>query len=74
MRDGSYLRLKSAEVGYSLPDKLSNKLKLTSLRIYMSGTNLLLFSKFKLWDVELGGNGLNYPLQRVFNFGINLSF
>ncbi|MDR1170554.1 MAG: SusC/RagA family TonB-linked outer membrane protein, partial [Prevotellaceae bacterium] len=72
--DGEYLRLKSVETGYSLPVKFASKLKLSSLRFYASGTNLLLFSKFKLWDVELGGNGLNYPLQRVLNVGLNLSF
>ena len=74
MRDRRYLRLKSAEIGYTLPNLLTGKLKMNSMRIYLSGTNLLLFSKFKLWDVELGGNGLNYPLQRVFNLGIHLSF
>ena len=74
MYDGRFLRLKSAEMGYSMPNRLVSKLGLSSLRVYLSGTNLLLFSKFKLWDVELGGNGLNYPLQRVYNLGINLSF
>ncbi|MDR1221404.1 MAG: SusC/RagA family TonB-linked outer membrane protein, partial [Tannerella sp.] len=74
MYNGDFLRLKSMELGYSMPAKLASKLKLSSFRIYASGTNLLLFSKFKLWDVELGGNGLNYPLQRVLNVGINLSF
>jgi TonB-linked SusC/RagA family outer membrane protein len=74
MHDGSFLRLKSAEAGYSLPAKWVERLRLVSARFYVSGTNLLLFSKFKLWDVELGGNGLNYPLQRVINLGINLSF
>jgi TonB-linked SusC/RagA family outer membrane protein len=74
MHDGSFLRLKSAEVGYSLPDKAAKKLRLSSLRIYLSGTNLLLFSKFGIWDVEMGGNGLKYPLQRVYNVGVNLSF
>jgi len=74
MRDGRFIRLKSVEFGYTLSQNLSNKLGLTNARIYFSGTNLLLFSKFKLWDVELGSNGMNYPLQRVFNFGVNLSF
>jgi TonB-linked SusC/RagA family outer membrane protein len=74
MQNGSFLRLKSAEIGYSLPVNWVGKLRLSSARFYVSGTNLLLFSKFKLWDVELGGNGLNYPLQRVINLGINLSF
>jgi TonB-linked SusC/RagA family outer membrane protein len=74
LRDNDFLRLKSVEMGYSLPNAWTNKLRLTSCRIYLSGTNLLLFSKFKLWDIEMGGNGLNYPLQRVVNIGLNLSF
>jgi TonB-linked SusC/RagA family outer membrane protein len=74
MRENNFLRFKSAEIGYSLPNSWINKVKLTSCRFYLSGTNLLLFSGFKLWDVEMGGNGLGYPLQRVFNLGINLSF
>jgi hypothetical protein len=61
-------------MGYSLPNKWIHKFRLTSFRVYVSGSNLLLFSKFKLWDVELGGKGLNYPLQRVINLGVNLSF
>lgn len=73
MRDGSFLRLKSVELGYTLPESLTNKLNLKTCRFYASGTNLLLFSKFDLWDVEMGGNGLGYPLQRVFNLGINIS-
>jgi TonB-linked SusC/RagA family outer membrane protein len=74
MQNNAFLRFKSAEIGYSLPSRLSSKIKLRSCRFYLSGTNLLLFSKFNLWDVEMGGNGLGYPLQRVFNLGINLSF
>ncbi|WP_270087922.1 SusC/RagA family TonB-linked outer membrane protein [Sphingobacterium sp. SYP-B4668] len=74
MRDGTFLRLKQAEVGYSLPGKWKERIHLNNFRIYLSGTNLLNFSKFKLWDVEMGGNGLGYPLQRVFNVGINMSF
>ncbi|MGV8092535.1 MAG: TonB-dependent receptor [Mangrovibacterium sp.] len=73
VRNGSFLRLKSVELGYSLPT-WANKLKMKSCRIYLSGTNLLLFSNFKTWDIELAGNGLNYPLQRVINIGINLTF
>ncbi len=74
MRDGSFLRLKQAEIGYTLPGKWQQNLHLRQFRIYISGTNLLLFSKFKLWDVEMAGNGLGYPIQRVFNVGLNLSF
>lgn len=74
MRNSTFLRLKSAEIGYEFPEKWATKLGLASLRFYLSGTNLLMFSKFNLWDVEMGGNGLGYPLQRVYNLGINLSF
>jgi hypothetical protein len=74
MRDGTFLRLKQAEVGYSIPGKWKQKLRLSTLRFYFSGSNLLLFSKFKLWDVEMAGDGLGYPIQRVFNIGLNLTF
>ncbi|MDR2474912.1 MAG: TonB-dependent receptor, partial [Bacteroidales bacterium] len=74
MYDNPYLRLKSVEIGYALPKSLISKFRMTSCRIYLSGTNLLLLSKFKTWDVEMGGNGLNYPLQKVFNLGLSLSF
>lgn len=74
MRDGSFLRLKSVEFGYTLPAKIISKAKMTNLRFYFSGTNLLTFSKFKMWDPEMGGNGLGYPIQKVYNFGLQLSF
>jgi TonB-linked SusC/RagA family outer membrane protein len=74
MRDGSFLRLKSVEFGYSLPQQISSRIYLSQLRIYFSGTNLLTFSKFKLWDPEMGGNGLQYPVQKVFNLGVQVSF
>jgi len=74
MRDGSFLRLKSVEIGYSLPDSFLSNYHISSLRIYYSGLNLLSFSKFKLWDPEMAGNGFDYPVQRVHNIGINLSF
>ncbi|MGL5690619.1 MAG: SusC/RagA family TonB-linked outer membrane protein [Bacteroidales bacterium] len=72
MRDNSFLRLKSLEVGYTVPDKYLRKIFINSVRVYATGTNLLTFSKFKLWDPEMGGNGLGYPIQRVFNFGFQL--
>ena len=74
MRNGAFLRLKSAEFGYTLPEQISNRIHLNSLRFYVSGTNLLNFSRFKLWDTEMGGNGLGYPVQRVINLGLNLTF
>ncbi|MDR2425362.1 MAG: TonB-dependent receptor [Prevotellaceae bacterium] len=74
MRDGSFLRLKTAEIGYTLPKALANKVFLQNARIYLSGTNLMVFSKFKMWDPEMAGNGLAYPVQRVFNIGLNVDF
>ncbi len=74
MQNGSFLRLKSVELGYALPSPVVKKLLLKSCRFYLSGTNLFKISKFKLWDVEMGGNGLGYPLQRVINIGVNVSF
>ncbi len=74
MRDGSFLRLKQLEIGYSLPRSLVAKAKISSCRIYISGVNLLTFSSFKLWDPEMGGNGLGYPIQMVINGGVQLSF
>jgi TonB-linked SusC/RagA family outer membrane protein len=74
MRDGSFLRLKTAEIGYTLPKKWLNSIRMQNARIYASGSNLWLWSAFKMWDVEMAGNGLTYPLQRVFNIGINVEF
>ena len=74
MQDATFLRLKSVEVGYTVPQMLTKKVKVQNLRVYVSGTNLLCWSKFKLWDPEMAGNGLGYPIQRVINVGINLGF
>lgn len=72
--DGSFLRLKQVEVGYSIHSGAKNKLGMTNLRVYATGTNLFTWSKFDLWDPELAGNGLNYPLQRVVNLGVHIGF
>ena len=74
MRDGSFVRLKQMEFGYTLPQKLTNKIHIDNLRIYFQGNNLLCWSKFKLWDPELAGEGFNYPIQRTFNIGVNVTF
>jgi TonB-linked SusC/RagA family outer membrane protein len=74
LRDGTYMRLKSVELGYTLPKRMANKLGMDSFRIYLNGLNLLTFSKFKLWDPEMGGNGLGYPIQKVYNIGFNINF
>lgn len=74
MRDGAFLRLKSLEIGYTLPDALVERARMSNMRIYLTSTNLFSISKFKLWDVEMAGNGLAYPIQRTFNVGLNVAF
>jgi TonB-linked SusC/RagA family outer membrane protein len=74
MQNGAFLRWKSLEFGYTVPERLSRKILLSNCRVYFSGTNLMTFSRFKLWDPEMGGNGLGYPIQKVYNLGLQLSF
>jgi TonB-linked SusC/RagA family outer membrane protein len=74
MRDGSFLRLKTAEIGYTLPKDAMSRLKVQSARIYLNGSNLFVLSAFKMWDPEMADNGVRYPLQRVINIGINIEF
>ncbi|NIG54959.1 TonB-dependent receptor [Chitinophaga sp. Cy-1792] len=74
MRNGAFLRLKQLEIGYNLPKSLQRRMRTSAFRIYANATNLFCLSKFDLWDVEMGGNGLKYPVQRVFNIGVNLTF
>jgi hypothetical protein len=73
LRDASLFRLKQVELGFKLNEDFTKRYRFRSFRVYASATNLLRFSAFKLWDPEMGGNALNYPLQRTFNIGINAS-
>lgn len=74
MHDGSYLRLKSVEIGYTLPKRWTQRARIEGVRIYLSGLNLLTLSNFKIWDTEMGSSGLNYPIQKVYNIGLNINF
>jgi TonB-linked SusC/RagA family outer membrane protein len=74
MRNGAFLRLKQVELGYTLPQHLTEKLYMQNLRIYVNSTNPFCWSNFDLWDVEMGGNGLGYPVQKVFNIGLQMNF
>ena len=74
-RDMSFLRLKNAEIGYTFPKKWTKQAKIQALRIYVAGTNLLTFSKFKLWDPELDtAIGAKYPITRNVSLGLNVNF
>ncbi|MDR1594357.1 MAG: TonB-dependent receptor [Prevotellaceae bacterium] len=72
MRNGNFLRLKQLELGYSFGEL--ERLKIKNLRGYLSAENVFIISPFKLWDPEMGDNGLGYPIQRRFNVGIQVSF
>jgi len=73
LRNGSFLRLKTVELGYSLSTKTLERIKIASARFYVSGTNLFTISEFDLWDPEMAGNGLGYPTQRILNFGVHIT-
>lgn len=73
IRDGSFLKLQSVELGYSLRKLTRWGIKKDS-RIYVSAQNLFTFSSFKLWDPEMRDRGLGYPNNKRINAGIQLSF
>ena len=74
LRNGAYTRLKTLEIGYTLPKKLTNRAYIQNLRVFFIGTNLLTWSSFKLWDPEMGSSdGKRYPLSKTFTFGLTLN-
>ncbi len=75
--DASYIRLKNVEIGYTLPKAWTSKAGIQSVRIYAQGQNLLTFDR--LGDVDMdpeikNGDGSWFPVQRVVNLGINMTF
>ena len=74
LRDASYVRLKNLEVGYSFPQSLLSKIHLSSLRISLSGYNLLTFDALGFSDPESNPSGDTYPLVKVINFGLKVGF
>lgn len=74
-RDMSFLRLKNAEIGYTIPKALYKTWGISTIRFYAQGVNLLTFSKFKLWDPELDSDyGNVYPQMKSITFGLNINF
>ena len=77
MFNSSYIRLKSVEIGYRLPQNWISKAKLEQVRFYLQGTNLLTFDGLDDLDVDPEtGNGWGgaYPILKVFNFGVDITF
>jgi hypothetical protein len=82
VEDGSYLRLKNLQIGYTLPQQVTQKLKLSTLRFYVSAQNLFTVTNYSGLDPEVAtnydrANGVDigaYPQTRIFQFGLNLKF
>ncbi len=82
IEDGSYLRLKSLQLGYTLPETISRKFGVELLRVYVGGRNLLTLTKYTGLDPEIGGNdptlfGIDYgvyPQAKMYSIGLNMSF
>ena len=74
--DGSYLRLKSIEIGYSLKENIMKKIGFSKARFYVQGLNIVTWDKLKKYDVdpETSTGGDWYPIQKVFNFGVDVTF
>ena len=75
LRDGSYLRLKNLDFGYTLPKAFVNKFHFNNIRIFVTGTNLFFLSKkFDTWDPEsLQPRGEDYPITKAVTAGIQLN-
>lgn len=84
LEDGSFVRLKNVVFGYTLPTSLTTKMKISSLRVYFSGQNLLTWTNYSGLDPEvntfsgsniaLGTDFLTFPQARVYTFGVNIGF
>ena len=80
IEDGSYIRLKNLQLGYTIPERYLSKIGVKSLRLYVQGVNLFTKTKYSGLDPELGGDDLNfgidygnYPTVKQFIFGLNLT-
>ena len=83
MKDGSFVKLKSLMLSYSLPQKVTDMIKVKNARIYLQGENLALFSKYPGWDPEIsnstnpsliGCDNYGVPTPRIYKLGVNISF
>lgn len=72
--NGNFLRLKTLEIGYTLPQNWTRKAKISKVRIFYSGYNLFTWHKMRLIDPESQPGVCNYPVQKVSSFGLNLQF
>ncbi|UYZ63122.1 SusC/RagA family TonB-linked outer membrane protein [Hymenobacter weizhouensis] len=77
VEDGSYLRIKTLTLGYTLPSALQERIAAKQLRVYVTAQNLLTLTKYSGYDPEVGARGVDlgvYPQPRVFLAGLNIGF
>lgn len=75
LADAGYLRLKTLEIGYTIPKKILSKINMSNLRISVLGDNLCVWDKVKLWDPEQASdNGAVYPITRSYSMVLQVSF
>ncbi|WP_440646339.1 TonB-dependent receptor [Chitinophaga sp. 22620] len=74
LKDGSFMRLKQASLSYNIITAANRVKGVSQLQVYAAGTNLLTFSKFKIWDPELGSNGAKYPYSKTVTLGLRAQF
>ena len=81
IESGSFLRMKNLQLGYTIPENMTSKINVKSLRVYVQGTNLFTVTKYTGIDPELGGDDRafgsdtgNYPLVKTYTFGLTLNF
>lgn len=74
MRECRFLRCTSLELAYNLPANLKKKIRMQNVKFFARANNPFMITNFKLWDVELGENGFNYPIQKTYAVGINIRF
>lgn len=74
LKDGSFLRVKQVSIGYDIGTGVLRRAGFDGMYLYAAGQNLFTFSKFKLWDPELGSSGASYPPARTITVGIRAQF
>lgn len=75
LKDASFVRLKNVEIGYTLPGSALEKMGIQALRVYANGFNIFTIDKLKWFDPEgEADRGYFYPQNRIFNFGVNVTF
>ena len=77
VRDAGYMRVKNMQIGYTLPAKWVNKVRIQNARIYWSGKDLITLTQFYKWvdpEAPAGDSGWNHPMVKTNTFGLSLSF